>query len=454
MAASTGSASGLYAIRTALISFLQLQSWTIVPDTDYIGADRIWASSEDNDTVVAEAAFYPAADSMWRTDYNQEVNAWIAWSYATPIELTQIRLKNPHHVNEQDRMIRDFRIQYSDDALVWNTADTYTGETAWGQGEIRLFSVTAVGVHAYWRIISDANDGDPTYLHIGAIFTYDSGGLRHEWPQGNIVMQAPLSDRGPAMLAHITLWNDPVNQYHTFRVAGSPAYQTLVGDPGNSETYNYVEMVGGSNFYNAPLLAAGNSIPYWFVADGYRFIAAFNVNARNYAVHAGYYLPYGSPNQYPFAVAVGGSMVSPENSDNPIGDDDHIFLNPGLGCLGVYMPDSTWLEFDNVHGSTVEAERCTWPYEFDNSISPGQIELNQITNAWSDAVDKQFTPLPVILNCKAPYVEVLGEFDGLYQITGYFNAAGNTFTIGVDNYVVFQDGFRTEIEDYWALKLA
>jgi hypothetical protein len=48
---------------------------------------------------------------------------------------------------------------------------------------------------------------------------------------------------------------------------------------------------------------------------------------------------------------------------------------------------------------------------------------------------------------------VYGDLDGVFWVSGAANASENTFTISADNYIVFQDCFRTGNSDFCAVRL-
>jgi hypothetical protein len=113
--------------------------------------------------------------------------------------------------------------EWSDNNSAWTVADTVTGQTAWGSGELRTFQIDASGSHRYWRLnISDNN---------GAANT-DVGELE--------MMEAATFTDGPTKLTQ------------TFNLAGTETVGSVglwlkkVGSPTGTATVR-IETVSGGN---------------------------------------------------------------------------------------------------------------------------------------------------------------------------------------------------------------
>lgn len=448
MAHTSGTADGVFDLLDKLVDFLILQGWVVLNSERYTGLKRWWSESNSGDS---DHPFHRGRSSIYTTAYDQEIGGWVAWEFWTAQELTAVRLQCPHVSGQLDRMIRDFRIQYSDDGIYWtSTADDYNDEGNWYEGEIRQYSVTLSGVHKFWRIKIDDNNNDITYTHVGAIIPVVAGGtLDKLYPHGRAILESPLDDRGPKVISDLRIWNDDIKPRHSIGCYGAPAYSNSVVDIGEGETDTTTSLINNSSQVFMPALPAGNSIPYDIIADEYRWCIAIDLDGRNYAMHCGYFTPYGSPNQYPFPVAVGGSMNAKDDGSNPTGDQDRVFVSPGDGSLYVYMPTNVWKDFTHS-----DETRNVWPTKSQSSYGEREVRNGYIIDAWSNSAEPQYMLLPFILHSGDPYSEVLGEFEGLYWISGYLVNAGDTFTIGADTYKVFQNGYRTGNSWMWAMKLA
>lgn len=203
----------------------------------------------------------------------------------------------------------------------------------------------------------------------------------------------------------------------------------------------------GSNYDNQPggspevyACASNTALPYWFVANGRRFIAIWKVSTTYHGMYCGFPLVYGTPTQYPYPLVIGGGGNTYTRRWSANDPDHRIFCDPGTGGMQLYYLDGTWKAFRNYYGS-------------------GSIEYNEdINNVWPKGVtwirdnpDGSYLLEPFILNMNIP--QLVGELEGVYWVSGFNNAAENTMTISGDTYVVFQNIFRTNVNDYFALRL-
>lgn len=171
------------------------------------------------------------------------------------------------------------------------------------------------------------------------------------------------------------------------------------------------------------------AIPYWFVADGRRFIAGFRVSTVDQILHCGLITPYATPLQYQLPMMVAGTMPAANEWRWSHEDTNHrFFTHGGSGSLrplrfveGTYLTD---LE--------------TFPHSLGGPFR----------ETYGDA----YPLLPVIFS-RPTGPMTLGRVEGLYWIPGFSQASGNTLTIGGTDYVVLQNVFRTGINDYLAIRL-
>lgn len=168
-------------------------------------------------------------------------------------------------------------------------------------------------------------------------------------------------------------------------------------------------------------------IPYWLVVNGNRILLAYQISTTYHLVHLGWIRHYGTPGQFPYPIVVGGTQPSAVTQRWSSTDANHRnFYTAGTHTPLRYI-DGNYL-----------TNLQSWPYQ----NAPGL----------RDNFDGSYPLLPVVLSNTTP--NVFGEIDGLFWIPGFANAAGNTFTLEGDDYVVLQNVFRTSNNDYVALRLA
>lgn len=81
---------------------------------------------------------------------------WTKWIDDSTIECTSVAL----NAGFNNRMVRDFTIQYSDNGSDWTTAFTIVDTGVWANKEHRIYSWTSVGAHRYWKLDCTRNWGD------------------------------------------------------------------------------------------------------------------------------------------------------------------------------------------------------------------------------------------------------------------------------------------------------
>lgn len=171
-------------------------------------------------------------------------------------------------------------------------------------------------------------------------------------------------------------------------------------------------------------------ITYWFVADGRRFIAGYRVSTVDQILHGGLLTPYATPLQYPLPLMVAGTMTSAAEIRWSSEASTHNFFTHGAS------QDLRPLRF--VDGQYLD-DLDTWP--------------DSLGMPFRETYGDHYPILPIVFSRDGGQA-VMGEVEGLFQIPGFAQASGNTFTIESEDYVVLQNVFRTADNDYLALRLS
>jgi hypothetical protein len=227
----------------------------------------------------------------------------------------------------------------------------------------------------------------------------------------------------------------------------------LMGAFGYDSGMDFTHQPGGMTDVFTPLLRVG-SMPYWFVANGRRCVVIAKVSTTYQCFYLGFINQYASPSQYPYPLAVGGSMSFPfaqpavndplwrwSNNSQNVGAFA-IALN-NLQDLGAQLrmrrPDGVWRGFHTDPGGEAGATGQLYPY-------------SGIMNNLRPNLDGTYFLHAIVLHDFGP--NVYGELDGVDALTGYNQVAENTVTINGISWLVVQNVFRTTTTDYFALKLA
>lgn len=174
------------------------------------------------------------------------------------------------------------------------------------------------------------------------------------------------------------------------------------------------------------LCAHNQSISYWLAVNAQRILLGMKVGTPVYEVgYAGKYYPYATPGQYPYPVAV-------------------------IGTLGSGMPATRYSDISNGHTCGVKGN------------SNGA--LRDLLGNWDSWTCAPWSVLSTTRRDTGGYWQaqkavlvttgnVWGELDGLRYISGFGNLTENTMTVGGVEHVVLQDVFRTGIGDYMLLEM-
>lgn len=220
---------------------------------------------------------------------------------------------------------------------------------------------------------------------------------------------------------------------------GFRTYQSVSADYYNLSVAGFTGYVPGNTFTAQPgymesgIPAHNQRIDYWLTVNGQRIAVGLKVGTPVYEHgYAGFFLPYATPNQYPYPMLVGGMLDGVPGTR--FSDTSHAMYVRGTR-------NNCRMRF--VDGSWKTPDCYPWGTGFTNVIA-GNSQLRDTGG--------NYALLPVLLRDGSP--NLYGELDGVYQISGFNNTVENTLTIGGVTYVVLQDVARTGFTDYIALRLS
>jgi hypothetical protein len=272
------------------------------------------------------------------------------------------------------------------------------------------------------------------------------------------------------------IWSAPGNDGLANIIVGVHRFTSVAGDYDNLQLLGAFGFDTGQDFWHqpggmtdeyVPLLRVG-SMPFWFCANGRRVVIVVKVSTTYQSAYLGFINAYASPSQFPYPLAIGGSMSwgpilaggtpavnSPRWRWSYSGNEMHAFaisysVNTSVDAnaqMRLRTPDGTWKGFDFNSGNSATPGKL-WPYcGFMNNLRAnldGSYFLMPILLTYDDGLG-----IPAI-NMRNTY----GELDGVSALTGYNQVSENTNTINRIQWLVVQDTFRTTTTDYFALKLA
>jgi len=193
-------------------------------------------------------------------------------------------------------------------------------------------------------------------------------------------------------------------------------------------------------------LAWDTSTPYWFFANGRRFIIVLKVGTVYECVYCGLILPYGTTSEFPYPMLIAGTTDSLARRYSDVGHMHGSFFNPRDAGSWLRTHDGTYIEGRNIgtNNAQVQGAFMVWPWMGDIGESirenfDGSYPLIRATLMGAPSLDEELDP------------NTWGVMDGVFYTSGFSNASENTITDGGDTYHVFQSAHRVGYGDFCAL---
>jgi hypothetical protein len=386
-------------------------------------------------------------------------------------------------------MIKDFSVYYSNNGTSWTLLGSSTSNTGWNSGETRTITFTPPGTaQLYYKIIIDAVNSGTTTVAWETMRFYDEAGNFCNSYNNEVILKAPGLASSDEIFTGIRTSKDTTEGWYNFILNGYTGY--------NSAEYSFFEQPGALPSYGETQVSGTPMVPcwdtsmdYWFSATGRSLKFSIKVSTIFEGGYLGFFLPAATSGQYPYPLAVGGSLAVGSNYTSQMKYSDvstrhATFTAPGSdgqlttstvgaslpNCtLYLLSPDNVWLPVTNRNDSTANPEsinqpivgaaspytpsggaRVTWPH----CMSEPALTISRSNfAAYSKCLGGDYLPIPIHLFQSAPVPNFLGFLEDCYYISGFENAAENTTTIDTKSAVIFQNTYRTAITEYWALTL-
>lgn len=219
---------------------------------------------------------------------------------------------------------------------------------------------------------------------------------------------------------------------------------------------NYDKNNGSSAQFTATGFANGisvislwaNSIPYWFVANGRRFIVIAKVAHRYMSMYCGFFLPLATDEEYTYPLYIGGChSVFKREYQHQTNQANGSFWKPTFdnqyvlgGSCSVVSPSGEILYLgtsDMIIRNDQTFIGTLYPYNWDYKI--GKTE------------NDEYVLLPIEIMEYHPSPQTLGWLDGAMYVSGYENSPERELVIEGKKYVCFPSMVRSGYNDYAAI---
>lgn len=226
---------------------------------------------------------------------------------------------------------------------------------------------------------------------------------------------------------------------------GSDYYNLGIG---GLSSYNPGEPISGQVNRLTPryLHLWNTSMPYWFIANGRRFMVIVRVSTVYQSAYAGFILPYHLPTTWAYPLFVGACSSQPTWRFSVVNNGDHsAFFNPGEVSSAIRLPDGQWAGISNKGQDSNEANRTV------NNIAPWSSLYGNASQR--DGLDGNYKPTPAEIVISSPYSANLGALQGVYFVPGFGTSSENTFVADGVTHLVVQNVYRTSNKEYAAFAL-
>lgn len=237
------------------------------------------------------------------------------------------------------------------------------------------------------------------------------------------------------------------SDYYNWRISGAAGYNAGAGYADQPGQYAGSGVAGFSGFY---MRLWNSSMPYWFIADGRCFKIIVKVSTNYQHMYGGFFLPYGTPNEYPYPLYIGamGQSTAFRWSDTTSENWAHW---RGHRASASRWLDGTWERYESVgnsynpiHPNVAAAQPLIWPKSNFQSEGPGYSGTYRLHSL---SLFRYFGSTESVGS------RLYGILPGIFHVSGVGNASENTLTIGGKQYLVVQSSFRTGPNDYVAYLL-
>ncbi len=253
-----------------------------------------------------------------------------------------------------------------------------------------------------------------------------NGWVEKEWTDGiRLCLKGPGDAGLDEIYVGIEAYESLAAGYYNWELVGAWGYRAgraLVDHPRSSKAYRVYAQLWQYE------------IPYWIVVTGRRIILVAKISGTFQMIHLGLLDPPGTAEQYPYPLFIGGSSnveTYPWSSTTL-----EAFWSGGYALGGALsLPGGQWQSM----GHAQLTQSCT---------SVNHAQKDSILNA----IDGSYM-LEQIMVVDTNKVNIYGEVDGLFRVSGYNNAAESIIIAGGKNYLVVPNIYRATIADFCALRL-
>lgn len=200
------------------------------------------------------------------------------------------------------------------------------------------------------------------------------------------------------------------------------------------------------------------AMQYWLSVSDRRIALTVQVNAEYYSMYAGFFLPFATPVEYPYPLMTVASFDSAINYTAQR-SDIRAMSDPGAGGW-VREPDGTWVQLRNHTTGVSTVDNFSrhypdgyyaFPY-FSGNINNSPMQALDLRPPPAD--EDRRTIMPIYLQGASEFSSFIGVYEGVFWIKGFGLGTEQEFSIGANDYIIFQNRQKTANWHYYAQEQA
>lgn len=349
----------------------------------------------------------------------------------------------------------------------WSSAQTIPMTAGTYSFEVTLTSVSGTyGVSVGWQLPSEGAIGVIPAANLNSLeyttktVSVDpttSSAMASLWTERELWIKAPGHSGSEEIFIGIRPYQNFSSDYYNWELRSALGYNPAAAfdaQPG-------ISPASYSLMWNS-------QIKYWFFANGQKVIVVAKVSTTYHLIYLGKYLPYALPSQYPYPVIVSGSTgvqtlrwsnntYANANITGP--NEGHLLCDAGGVWRKIRHIGSSWYSAGNYlvttsgtkaySGSEDNFEVLVWP----RANARSNWNLVDTDQSWPDG---SYTLLPFILfSLPASIVgsNKYGEIEDIKWVSGHLNAPENVITVDGEQYICFNNIFRSNNSNYFAVRI-
>lgn len=197
--------------------------------------------------------------------------------------------------------------------------------------------------------------------------------------------------------------------------------------------------------------AWSSTTPYWFYANGRRFIPVWKASTVYLTGYFGWILPFGLPAEYPRPLLIAGNYNSTSITHDTNLGEYRGFFDPGYQTCYLNLPQNQWLNVFNYYSQGTPSESVA---TVDNMWPWGGRLTNFMFGLIREGLDGvSRMPIQGVIHGSSYGGGTYGALDGVFQIQGFNGVSPeHTYSEGGDTYKIFNNIFRLETDDFVAIK--